>query len=221
MKGVKGILLMAGRGKRFGDPIPKQYHLLEGRKIYLWTLHQFLESELFEEILLVCHMDWIRQVAEEVSFAPFIRVVEGAATRQESSFRGILACGPETEYVVIHDAVRPFVSQKILKEHIAALKKYSAVDTCIPSQDTLVYAPDRKNIEQIPNRSEFLRGQTPQSFAYPLILEAHQKTHKQSASDDCQLVLDLKTNIHIVEGCESNIKITTSQDMQFLKKIFF
>ncbi len=211
MKGVKGILLMAGQGKRFSTADPKQFHFLAGEKIYLRTLDRFATSELFEEIILVCDPEFITQVQAEVSFAH--RVIAGGATRQESSYKGLLACGPDTHIVVIHDAVRPFVSHRILEENVRRAKEFAAVDTCIPTHDTLIHTVDGKTIAAIPPRAEFMRGQTPQSFSYPLILKAHQQTKRTNATDDCCLVLDQGHPVHIALGEEHNMKITTQYDL--------
>lgn len=213
MNGIKGILLMAGKGLRFGKEFPKQFQPLGSKKVYQWTLEKFLDSKLFEEIILVCAPDWISQVQQEIQMYANIRLVEGGNTRQESSYQGLLACGAKTTHVVIHDAVRPFVSNRILKENIAGAKKFGAIDTCIPSADTIVHTPDQKIIGAIPPRKEFMRGQTPQSFAYPLILEAHRKTTRTNASDDCSLVCELGKPVHIVLGEEENLKITSPLDL--------
>lgn len=217
MKEVKGILLMAGSGERFGADLPKQFHEIAGKKVYLWTLERFVESQLFEEIFLVCPPERVDEVQEEVG--PAIRVVAGGTTRQESSYLGLLACGEETEIVVIHDGVRPFVSQEILEANIKGAKLHGAVDTCIPSSDTLVYAPNEKEISAIPHRSEYFRGQTPQSFSYPLILKAHKETRKENATDDCSLVLELDESVYIVAGEEENLKITSPIDLLIAEEI--
>lgn len=217
MKGVKGILLMAGQGKRFSDEQPKQFYFLAGEKIYLRTLDRFATSNLFEEIILVCDHELIHQIQAEAGVAH--RVIAGGATRQESSHKGLLACGPGTEIVVIHDAVRPFVSHRILEENIRKAKEFGAVDTCIPTHDTLVHTHDGKTIASIPTRAEYLRGQTPQSFSYPLILNAHQKTKRKNVTDDCSLILEQGEKVHIVHGDELNIKITTPFDLLIAEKI--
>ncbi|NGX38652.1 MAG: 2-C-methyl-D-erythritol 4-phosphate cytidylyltransferase 1 [Chlamydiae bacterium] len=211
MKGVKGILLMAGQGERFGDPLPKQFHQLGDKWVYQWTLQRLASSGLFEEIFLVCDPEWIDEIEDGYP------VVAGGATRQESSYQGLLAAGPTTQIVVIHDAVRPFVSERILRENIEGARLHGAVDTCIASADTIVYAPQGATINSIPHRAHYLQGQTPQSFSYPLILEAHQKSSKKEASDDCQLVLEMGKKVHIVEGDEWNIKITTQKDLMLAK----
>ena len=173
--GDKAIVLIAGAGERFGSEVPKQFHRLAGKKIYLHTLEKCVESALFEEIVLVSAPEWIEQVREEVSsFShPRITVMPGGKSRQESSYLGLLACGTDTELVLIHDGVRPFVSTRILRDNLTAARKFGAVDTCIASADTIVYSPNGGQIAAIPKRAEYLRGQTPQTFQYPIILEAH------------------------------------------------
>lgn len=217
-KGVKAILLMAGEGLRFGSSTFKQFHRISGKKIYLLTLEQFLQTRLFEEIILVCHPKGIDEVKQDLTAysSDHIKIICGGSSRQESSYLGVLACGSSTKHVVIHDAVRPFVSQEIIYNNIKGAIEFGAVDTCIPSADTLVYAPINDKIQKIPKRSEYLRGQTPQSFAYPLILKAHKRALELNlveSSDDCQLVLDMGIDVHVVKGDERNIKITSELDL--------
>jgi len=210
---VKAILLMGGEGRRLGGDTPKQFLNLSGKKIYLHALETFLSFSEFSKILLVCHKSWMEAVASEIS-DPRVRIIEGGHSRQDSSYRGLIACGRETTHVVIHDAARPFVTKKIIQDNLDALQKHEAVDTCIPSTDTIVHAETFDRISSIPNRAKTLRGQTPQSFSYPLLLEAHENATSQSSSDDCKLILDLGgRSVHIVPGSESNIKITDELDL--------
>ena len=213
------IILMGGEGKRFSTAIPKQFHLLGGLSVYQHTLNTFRESGLFREIILVCHPDWIHKVQEE---SPDVKVVSGGNTRQKSSLRGLEACNPACNYVMIHDAVRPFVSHQILRDNIQAVLESDAVDTCIPSSDTIVMTQDGSSIASIPPRHQLWRGQTPQTFTYPLICEAHRNTTQTNATDDCQLIIDLGLRVAIVRGSEKNFKITTEWDLKmahyFLEK---
>jgi 2-C-methyl-D-erythritol 4-phosphate cytidylyltransferase len=209
---IGAILLMAGSGSRFGGDIPKQFLTLGGKEIYRHALDLMLSLELFEEIILVTHPDWLD--------LPYEGVVHGGKTRQESSLKGLLGFKVKPDIVLIHDAVRPFVTEKILRDNIAAALKFGAVDTCIPSSDTLVYAPDGEKIEKIPQRREYLRGQTPQTFRMDWILEAHARTQKTDATDDCQLILEARKPVHIVRGDEKNIKITTEFDLLIAEQIY-
>lgn len=221
---VRAIILMGGSGERFGSTIPKQFHRLAGKKVYLHTVETFLSAGLFEGIILVCPPLWLEQIRKDLAPYPstLITLVEGGASRQESSFNGLLSCPSNTHIVVIHDAVRPFVTCDLLKQNIEAALKFRAVDTCIPSADTLVYAPGHTGIADIPKRSDYLRGQTPQSFSWPLILQAHHEARARciaDSSDDCSLVLHLGHPVHIIFGSEENLKITSELDLFLAEQI--
>lgn len=204
---IVAILLMAGQSERFGGPLPKQYQLLQNKPLYLHTLERLQSASLFDHIILVVEASY-----QEIIRHEGMQIVQGGATRRESSYRGLLACPPGTEYVLIHDAVRPFVSKRILQENVEAVKKYQAVDTCIPSPDTIIKRAG-DFIEQIPDRSFFMRGQTPQTFSYELIKRAHEEIPSfLEHVDDCRLVLELGTRPYIVKGEERNFKITTEED---------
>jgi len=214
-KRIAAILLMGGEGRRFGSSLPKQFHLLGGKKVFDHALDAFVATGLFDEILLVCHKDWMPR--EGVA-----RVVEGGNTRQESSYRGLKSFAVRPDIVLIHDGVRPFVTERILRENVRDAVAYGAVDTCIPSADTLVHAPGREVIASIPKREEFLRGQTPQTFQIDWILEAHEKAREdgiENASDDCGLVLRLGKPVRVVLGEERNLKITSELDLFLAEQI--
>lgn len=214
------LLLMAGNGSRFGSTLPKQFHRLGGKKIYQHTLDVFLHSALFDEILLICPSMMCDTIRQEVPER--IRVIAGGESRQESSYLGLLACS-DAHIVCIHDAVRPFITKEMLKENISKAEQFGAVDTCIASADTLVYAPQSTEISAIPLRDHYLRGQTPQTFQYPLIMQAHRHALEKKIahrSDDCSLVLDMNHPIQIAQGNEYNIKITTELDLCLAEQIF-
>lgn len=208
---TKGIILLGGEGSRFDIERPKQFHQLSGKKVYLHTLERFIESKAFDEIILVVHPKYLNEVKLE---GPSCRVISGGKTRQESSWLGLQACDP-CDYVVIHDAVRPFVSKEILLENCEKVLVHGAVDTCASSFDTIVQV-EGEWIRNIPQREQMLRGQTPQSFSYDLIVNAHKRAMEKgiyNASDDCQLVLLEGHPVHVVRGSEHNIKLTTQLDL--------
>ena len=122
---------------RFESSTPKQFLNLSGKKVYLHTLETFLSFLEFKEIILVTHPNWILSIQEELK-NPRVRIIPGGKSRQDSSYLGLLACGKGTTSVVIHDGARPLLSKSILKEHINALNNYQAINTCIPSVDTIV-----------------------------------------------------------------------------------
>jgi len=214
------ILVLSGEGNRFNSDKPKQFHNLSGKRIYLHSLDAFYNLGVFDEIILVSHRDWSDIVKKETSNYENVKVVTGGKTRQESSYSGLKEC-QNPDYVIFHDAVRPFVTKKIILDNLDAVIKYNAVDTCIKSTDTLVQIDEDNKIARIPNRSHLLRGQTPQSFDYNLILNAHMDAtkNKTQVTDDCGLVIN-RTKIHVVNGDENNIKITNKSDLFLAEHIF-
>jgi ribitol-5-phosphate 2-dehydrogenase (NADP+) / D-ribitol-5-phosphate cytidylyltransferase len=212
---ISALLLIGGIGTRFKSSLPKQFHVISGKKIYLHTLDAFLKKNIIDEIILVCHIDWIERVKKETAKYNIVKVVEGGKTRQISSYNGLLAC-EKKDIVLIHDAVRPFVSGKIIIDNIESAIEYGAVDTCIKSTDTLVHIQDKDTIDSIPDRSHLLRGQTPQSFKYALIMQAHKKAMEDKLNvitDDCGLIMHLGKKVKVVKGCDTNIKITSPLDI--------
>jgi 2-C-methyl-D-erythritol 4-phosphate cytidylyltransferase len=208
------ILLMAGASERLPGSTPKQYRLLKGLAVYQHTLKRFQEMKTFQQIILVTN-----DVAKVSAESQGVTVVAGGSSRRESSYKGLLACSSDIRYVVIHDAVRPLVSERIIKDNLAALEEYEAVDTCLPSSDTIVEKAG-DFVQHIPDRALFWRGQTPQSFSYDIIKRAHEQApHVQQHVDDCRLVLELGIKPYIVLGEERNLKITTEEDFLLVQQL--
>jgi len=206
---IGAVLLMGGSGLRFGGGLPKQFRLLEGKPLYRHTLDLLLSLEIFDEIILVCHAAWMERIPS--SLASNVRLAVGRPTRQGSSLAGLKAFSSPPEIVLVHDAVRPFLTGEIV-----------LANTCIRSADTLVHAPSGQWIGSIPNRDEFFRGQTPQTFRYRLLLEAHEAALRagiENASDDCRLILALGAKVAVVEGAESNLKITSEWDLKLAEAL--
>ncbi|MBI5345738.1 MAG: bifunctional cytidylyltransferase/SDR family oxidoreductase [Chlamydiae bacterium] len=217
---ISALLLMGGEGARFESSLPKQFHNISGKKVYLHTLDLFLSIDEIDEIILVCHKDWLKDVNQDIFSYPKVIAIEGGNSRQSSSFEGLKKVSGD--FVIIHDAVRPFVTKEIVLNNIKLAIVHKAVDTCIPSADTLVNTQSSNVIHSIPNRSNFLRGQTPQTFQYDLIFNAHKKALEkniQNCSDDCSLVLD-EAKVHVVMGDEHNIKITSQLDLFIAEQLF-
>jgi len=221
---VSAILLCSGEGSRFKNTTPKQFLHLSGKKIYLYALEALYENSLIDSITLVCHRDYLEQVSKDLTCfeKKEIILVVGGKTRQESSYKGIKSVNEKTTHVLIHDAVRPFLDPSIIQENVLHAQGFGACDTCISSFDTIIQSKDQDLVDQIPNRKEFLRGQTPQSFSLKIIKEAHEKAiehHILDATDDCQLVLRENHRIKIARGSEENIKITTELDLIIAEQI--
>lgn len=207
------ILLMGGISSRFKSDLPKQFQYLTGKPVYQHSLDTFISFPQIETIVIVAHPQFFSMI-QAVNPDPRLRFAPAGATRQLSSKLGLAALSQESGSVIIHDAARPLLPKKVIEAHIEALKTHEAVNTCIPSADTIIVTHDAKVMDSVPNRSTLMRGQTPQSFHLPLITKAHEVTKQQEATDDCQLVMETASiKPYIVLGDERNMKITHDLDL--------
>lgn len=210
------ILLAGGEGKRVGGDIPKQLRTLpDGRTVLQTCIDTFRLCPVIDDIWVVMHHDWLSYVPAGV------HTIEGGKERWESSFRAIQAICKhyqENVNVWIHDAARPFVSQRILADIAAALENHDAVTVAVPVTDTL-YRTEDGHVREIPDRKDFMRAQTPQAFHLGTIAEAFRKAMEEgqiAATDDVGIVHRYMPDIpvFIVPGEERNRKITYQEDFK-------
>lgn len=224
MKNI-AIILASGTGERFGEKIPKQFYKFEGKTILEHSIDAFEKNKNIDEIILVTNPKF-RDLAEEIlknnDYKKVTKLLNGGKTRVESSYVGTSET-PEESNVLIHDAVRAFVTQKIIDDNIEALKKYEAVGTAIDTVDTIIQVDESNVITAIPPRKFLKRVQTPQSFRANLIKKAHEmalKDEDANFTDDCGLILRYNlAPIHIVDGDELNVKITHKNDLNVIKNM--
>ncbi len=222
-----GIILASGTGERMNTQVPKQFTKVAGKTVLEHTIEIFEKNEKITHVIIVIHrnhIDFCKSLILKNNYKKVYKALIGGATRQESSFIGISAIEDAEANVLIHDGVRPFLSEKIIDNCVEALKKYDAIDVAIPSSDTIIQINDKKIIENIPQRKNYMRGQTPQCFKLSLIKKAHklaQFDKSISVTDDCGLVKHYGlADIFVVDGEEANIKITHPLDAYIADKLF-
>jgi 2-C-methyl-D-erythritol 4-phosphate cytidylyltransferase len=219
---ISAILLAGGDGNRFGGEVPKQFLRLAGEEILLRSV-QALVSAQIDELVVVAHARWITETERIIALAGDrvpTRVVEGGNSRNESTWNGLMALTTgDDDVVVVHDAVRPLLPHEVLRRSIDPVVEGLAdgTDTVIPSADTLVIVEGGVVVE-IPDRSRYRRGQTPQVFRKGVLVRAYEAARAagdMAATDDCSLVLRHVPGARIlaVPGDEVNLKITTRLDM--------
>ncbi|ACB73745.1 2-C-methyl-D-erythritol 4-phosphate cytidylyltransferase [Opitutus terrae] len=215
MKKVTGIILAGGSGNRFEADVPKQFCLLNGSMVIEHAVATFRTSGLFNKIIVALSPEWLdhpRAAIGDVNIA-------GGNTRNESTWNALQACDPDTDYVIIHDAARPFVTEQILKDCVDALRENDAVDVCIPADDTIVKVADGF-VESIPDRSKLMRGQTPQGFRFGALHEAYQANlGRLTATDDVGIFLRSGGRCKVVQGSPFNLKITYPHDLFVAERI--
>lgn len=223
------IVLAAGVGSRMRDETPKQFAKVAGKTVVEHTLEVFESHPRVDEVFLMVppsHSELAGAILGRRRFRKVSKLLQGGETRQESSRIGVEATDPTVEFVLVHDAARPFVDHPTIDRILKGLEEAPAVDTVIPTADTIVEldASSPRFIGKIPDRRLLRRGQTPQGFRREILLQAHRKavaSKVADASDDCGLVLRFGLGrVLVVDGSETNIKITVPPDLYVADRIF-
>ncbi len=223
MTEFKSIALIpaAGMGKRMGASINKQYLQLDGMPIVARTIEVFESSPLIDAIYLVIPEEEIpycrEHVVEACGFRKVAAIVPGGKERQNSVMNGLQAMRPDvadSDVILIHDGVRPFVSEELIAEIIRIACSCAGALVAVPAKDTIKTVRDGIVVET-PLREMLWQAQTPQAFRYKTIFEAHRSAIQNgyAGTDDSSLVERLGGDVRIVRGDYRNIKITTPEDL--------
>lgn len=216
------VILAGGSGKRMGGSLPKQFLPLDGKPIIQHSIEAFEKHPLIDEICIIIHSDFVKEIETIVQnnqFGKVKHILPGGKERSDSSLVAIGAYKEDQNInLIFHDAVRPFISGKIISNIISQLKKGKSVAVAIPTVDTIFQVDENDRIVSVPQRSFLRRAQTPQAFSYKVIKQAYDIAMQDAnfiATDDCGVVLKYlpKEAIYIVKGNESNIKITFEGDL--------
>lgn len=224
---VFGAIFAGGKGSRMGNSdTPKQYLELGSKPIIIHTVEKFFVSESIDEIIVLCPKPWVVHTRDLIKkYLPDgkkISVIEGGITRNDTLENALSFI--ENNYqiddntiLVTHDAVRPFLTARIIDENVKYAAEYGATDTVIPSTDTIVESDDGKLISSIPNRKKMYQGQTPQSFKVKElreVIDSLTKEEKNILTDACKIFTIKNKPVYMVEGEVFNIKITYPYDMK-------
>ncbi len=215
------VVLGGGVGQRLGAAMPKQLLTLGGQTLIERCVAAFEAAPGVDEILVVMARGYTGQVRELVAgYQKVTAVIEGGATRPESTRAALAAIaeGGEADCgVLLHDAARPLVDQKIIADCVAALETHDAAGVAVPASDTMVLT-ENGVMHSVPPRERLFRCQTPQCFRLPVIARAHELAAADpgfAPTDDCGVVLRYLpgTAVHIVPGSERNLKVTYPHDL--------
>jgi 2-C-methyl-D-erythritol 4-phosphate cytidylyltransferase len=215
--GWSAVIVAAGKGTRMGAGVSKQYLPLGGKPILVHTLEVFERMAEAEEIVLVvaqADIPQARSLVERYGIGKVSAIVAGGSDRQGSVREGLKAVRAGAEWVMVHDAVRPFVRAGNIRRLQAAMEESEAAVLAVPVKDT-VKLVSGGFIQSTPDRSALWAVQTPQAFRLDLLRRAHAMAEADgiAATDDAMLVERLGVAVRVVEGDYRNIKITTPEDL--------
>lgn len=224
------ILLAGGSGQRFGADRPKQFVRIGERTVLEHSLAAFEQSPHIDAILIVSHpqhLDEVRELLPSSQHPKLLTIVAGGAERQDSTLNALRALTQITDSpleqirILIHDAVRPAVSQSIIERVCTALHTHQAANLVVPVTDTLLEVNDNGTTAAMPSRARFRRVQTPQGFHAATLQHAYDVALTDpnfQATDDCGVVFRYlpEVEIALVEGEQRNIKLTYPEDLHML-----
>ena len=222
-------ILAGGKGTRMGNTeMPKQFLKIGNKPIIIHTIEAFLLNERLNKIIITSPKQWIQHTNDLINkFIPAqlkekIAVCAGGSDRNESIMSGIRYIEEnfginDDDIIVTHDAVRPFLTHRIINDNIDAALKFGACDTVVPAFDTIVESVDGNVISNIPRRAFMYQGQTPQSFNIKELTTLYNSLsddEKQILTDAAKIFVVKGKNVKLVQGEVFNMKITTPYDLK-------
>ncbi|MGN1418301.1 MAG: 2-C-methyl-D-erythritol 4-phosphate cytidylyltransferase [Acutalibacteraceae bacterium] len=227
---IYAVIAAGGIGSRMGNmDKPKQYLMIKDKPIIVHTVEKFFINSRFEKVIILCPNQWVNYTKEVLAkYLPKndkVLVLKGGSTRNETIMNAVRYIeetdGLDDETIIVtHDAVRPFVTARIIDENIEAALKYGATDTVVPATDTIVESKNGEVISDIPDRSKLYQGQTPQAFKAKMLKELYEgltDDEKNILTDACKIFSMKGHAVHLVDGEVHNIKITYPYDLRVAK----
>lgn len=216
------LVMAGGVGARMKSPVSKQFHMVKGKPVIVYTLEAFQQSVAIDEIVVVLLSGWtdiLEKYIREYQLTKVTKIVLGGDTGFQSIRNGVnfLKANYEPEDIIlIHDAVRPLLSEAVINNNIAGVEKYGNAITVVPTTEALLYSEDGIMSERIVDRSQILRTQTPQSLRLGDLAKLHEDAVAAGVLDTvatCTLLVELGRKVYAVEGDNSNFKLTMPEDV--------
>lgn len=223
---VYAAVLAGGKGLRMGGEIPKQFVEVGGRPIIIRSVDAFADSGKVDKIFIAVaeeYVDYTKRLIEKFDIKVKTQVVCGGRNRNETLFNVLKQIDIRPDDVILtHDAVRPFISNRIIEENISAAREYGACNTVVPAVDTILESSDGKFIERVPIRSNIFHAQTPQSFLVEKLFKLYSSMSSEefeNYTDACTVFIENGEKVFMVDGDRNNIKITYPEDLEKAENI--
>lgn len=222
------LIIAGGVGKRMNQDVPKQFLTIDNRPVIIYTLEAFQHHPSIDSIAVVCVAGWenvLKAYAKQFNITKLKYVVLGGKNGQDSIRNGLFELKKyytDDDVVLIHDAIRPMVSDEIISDCIVKTRKYGSAVATIPCAEAMMKTEGgKKSLGSYP-REKLLRTQTPQGFYLGNICEAHKRALERGITNSvasCTLFVELGKQIYFSTGSEKNIKLTTIDDLAIFKAL--
>lgn len=226
---VTALIFAGGTGKRMNSRAkPKQFLEMHGKPIIIYTLEHFEYHNAIDIIVVVCIQEWIEELkglVRRFGISKVKEIVPGGETGHDSICRGLYSmrkyCGKD-DIVLIHDGVRPLITDQLITQNIEAVKKYGNAITAEAVRESVVQSSDGKSICDVPPREQMYVAKAPQSFYYGRILELYEKAEKDQKKtiDSSHLCSLYGEPMHMVNSTRNNIKITEPADYYIYRALY-
>ncbi|MFT8668781.1 MAG: IspD/TarI family cytidylyltransferase [Liquorilactobacillus hordei] len=222
------LIIAGGVGKRMQQDIPKQFLTIDNKPVIIYTLEAFQQHPSIDVIAVVCVAGWesvLKAYARQFNITKLKHIVVGGKNGQDSIRNGLFELKKyyaDNGIVLIHDSIRPMVSDEVISDCIVKTRKYGSAIATIPCAEAMMETEDGETSLGSYPREKLLRTQTPQGFYLGDILKAHQKALEKGITNSvasCTLFVELGEQVHFSNGSEKNIKLTTTDDLAIFKAL--
>ncbi|MBS5885595.1 MAG: IspD/TarI family cytidylyltransferase [Clostridium sp.] len=222
------LIIAGGVGQRTNQDIPKQFINVNDKPVIIYTLEAFQKHEEIDAIEVVCLEGWhdiLSAYAKQFNITKLQKIVSGGDNGQSSIRNGVYSISEkysQDDMILVHDAIRPMVSEEIISDCIKTCKEYGSAITSIPCAEAMLYSTDKLKSDKIISRDELLRTQTPQAFTVGKLKSAHEEALKKGITNSvasCTLMIELGEKVYFSKGSEKNIKLTTAEDFEIFRAL--
>lgn len=222
------LIIAGGKGNRMGQDIPKQFINVYDKPVIVYTLEAFQNHPLIDSIAVVLIDGWeemLRSYARQFGISKLDIIVPGGVNGQDSIRNGVMAIAEnagDDDLVLVHDAIRPMISEKIITENIEVCRKKGNAITVIPCQEAMLLSPDGESSGASIARNTLKRTQTPQTFFVKELKKLHEDALAAGITNSiasCTLMVEMDRQVYFANGSEKNIKLTTTDDLEIFKSL--
>lgn len=223
------LILAGGVDPRFEMDVPKQFVNVFNRPIIVYTLEIFQNHPEIDEIIVTCLNGWqemVKVYAKQFNITKLTKIIQGGKDAQESTYQGLMAIQEKMDrgdIVVVHDAIRPMVSNELISSSIQLCRKKGMGIAAIYTMDTIMRSENGLEGEESINRYEIMKVQTPQAFDYDYIWALHNEALQENcvgAWDNSTMITKMGQKVYFSEGSELNLKINTLEDVEIFRALY-